>query len=47
MMTLKSNNIVLSMLQLQVTSVIEDIILIKQNLNNFKNCIKTGTVKAW
>ena len=33
------------MLQLQVTSVIEDI-LIKQNLNNFKNCIKTGTVKA-
>ena len=34
------------MLELQVTSVIEDVILIKQNLNNFKNCIKTGTVKA-
>ena len=45
-MTLKSNNDVLSMLQLQVTSVIEDVILIKQNLHNFKNCIKTGTVNA-
>ena len=51
MMTLKSNNIVLSNLKLKVaitiTSVIEDVnILIRQNLNNFKNCIKTGTVKA-